>query len=227
MVKYNAPEYEALCLESIAKYTHAPHHVTAYQNKKGIGLSSTWNKLIARSDAEYICLLNNDTIVTNYWLSRMLDVFSDEKNVGAITPASNAVGARMCVPINFNATSQNLEEINDFATNYWILNARETELRNQEGLSGFCLMFPKEVWLKSGMFDERFQFYYEDAEWTKRVHRVYGYDLRWAKGVYIHHYGSISMKKAHAEGEIDRIKTEIDAGHLCEQIINGVSTRKA
>lgn len=214
IVKYNIPAFEALCLEAVARHTYAKHHVTAYQNKKGVGLSTVWNKLIDRSDADFICLLNNDTVVTKFWLARMLDIFEDEENVGAVTPASNVVGASMSVNIDFKASSRNLLEINHFGQNRWCDWPSEVELRNREGLSGFCMLFPKMVWEESGGFNEDFHFYYEDAEWSKRIHREHGYNLMWAKGVYVHHYGSLSMKQATTDGEIDRIAEEIKSREM-------------
>lgn len=201
LIKYNIPDYEARCISSIMKYTHVPgYSLTAYQNKKGIGLATAWNRLIDKSDAEYICLLNTDTIVTDYWLEHLLDSFKLEDNIGAVSPSSNKAYGVSGIKPPLNDTEKDVDKINDFGQTYW--NENKDKLISAEMLSGFCFVFPKKVWTDVGGFDERFFLYKEDKEWFLRLKQD-GYRLYCRRGVYVHHYHNVSIRKAHKEREFN------------------------
>ena len=80
VVKYNYPDIEKDCINSVIKHTNINYHLTIYDNypnNENIGL--LWNKLINRSDAEYVCLLNSDTVVTDGWLEKMHEIVQSGK----------------------------------------------------------------------------------------------------------------------------------------------------
>jgi hypothetical protein len=61
-------------------------------------------------------------------------------------------------------------------------------------LTGFCLLFRRELWERTGYFDEGFRVgNFEDDDFNIRV-RMQGYSLVIARDTFIHHYGSVSMK---------------------------------
>ena len=78
MVRYGLPELEQECVASVLEYTtDVDYHLTDYDNYEADeGLAKVWNDLIRASDAEYICLLNNDTRVESEWLSKLLEAFA-------------------------------------------------------------------------------------------------------------------------------------------------------
>ena len=45
-----------------------PNGITLIRNEKNLGFIKAVNQVIAASNAHYICLLNNDTLVTKGWL---------------------------------------------------------------------------------------------------------------------------------------------------------------
>ena len=63
-----------------------------------------------------------------------------------------------------------------------------------ERLTGFCLLFRRELWERTGFLDEGYEVgNYEDDDYNIRV-RLQGYSLVIARDTFIHHYGSVSMK---------------------------------
>ena len=70
VVRYGQPELEARCIESVRRHTDLVHHkLTVFDNfKRDKQLGALWNEVIARSEAEWILLLNSDTVAAEFVL---------------------------------------------------------------------------------------------------------------------------------------------------------------
>ena len=179
IVKYNVPDFERNTIKSVLDNTSEPYNLTAWQNRaKDENLSVIWNKLIKRSTADYICLLNTDVKVTPDWLDDLLEVFEKEKNVGIVSCVTNACGiVKQRQPV---------------------LSKYKVEESSQ--LSGFCMVFPKKLWKKVGGFDEEYELYGEDSQLCVDVIKL-GYRLLIRRDVFIHHFKGQSSIKARCEGK--------------------------
>lgn len=167
-----------MCIKSVLRYTEEFYHLTIYQNLvKDQNLSVIWNKLIKKSDADYICLLNSDTLVEKDWLNKLLEVFEKEDNVGIVGPISNQAGGKQ----------SQLKKIDEY------------KVVETGTLSGFCLVFPKKVWEEVGGFNEEYKLYAEDSEFCYHVRQKYKLMIR--QDVFIYHYGGKSAKKAIERGK--------------------------
>ena len=212
VVKYNQPNFEATTIERVALNTHYPNYtLTAYQNEPGVALSICWNWLIGDSDADYICLLNSDTVVTPGWLTGLMSVFDAVGNVGAVVPSSNKVFLSE-IPIPFPTETTDFQVINKFA----LENAKDAQCISLPTLSGMCVVFPKSLWHEIGGFDEEFYLYGEDTEFFYRMAAQTGKQLIWYKGVYVHHYKAQSVQKAIEDGELDYTTIRARADRLCK-----------
>ena len=148
-------------------------------------LSTVWNKLIKRSEAEYICLLNTDVIVEDDWLSKLVGGIDEE--TGATGPITNRCG-----------TNQGGCAIEN----------KQDKIIPINSLSGFCLVFPKKVWEEVGGFNEKYKLYGEDSEFCESIKKL-GYKLKMNQNVYIYHYGGKTTSKAKLEGkDTDSIRQE-------------------
>ena len=85
-------------------------------------------------------------------------------------------------------------------------------------LGGFCLVFPKEVFRRSGGFNTKFGFYGQEVEFIRRVEKA-GYKQIWRTDAFVHHVGSASAKKAEAAGEFDEQAERDKAKELLKEII--------
>lgn len=167
LVKYNQREYEDECIQSILDTTDIPYHMTVYDNfPLNENLSVVWNRLIERSNADTIVLVNTDTILQKGW-TKMLDHITE--NVGAIGPVTNKCG-----------THQSGFKKGD----------RFDKREAVSTLSGFFLAFPKKVWEKV-RFNEGYKLYGEDTEWCEEVKKA-GYKLITDYNTWIFHYGGAS-----------------------------------
>ena len=172
IIAFNLPEKEKECIDSVKKYTNLKlHKLTVYDNYPlKENLAVVWNRLIAESTEDIICLLNNDTVVEEGW-TRMIEVL-DEK-VGAVGPVTNNCGTKQK-----NMPKGQIEEIND--------------------LSGFCYLFRKEVWEEVGKFPEDMPFYGQESIFNRKLQKS-GYTLMVDRRVFIHHYGGSSVGDDEAE----------------------------
>jgi len=124
IVKYNTPNYENETIQQVLNTVSTPYHLTVYDNYLlDENLSVVWNRLIERSNAEYICLLNPDTVPHNDWLEKLLETFENGK-VGAVGPVSNHAGGRQ-------GGHKKVYE--------------KGKTQSTSMLSGFCMVFPKSV----------------------------------------------------------------------------------
>ena len=186
LIRFNLPEKEKECIDSVKKYTNLKRHkLTVYDNYPlQENLAVVWNRLIEESTEDIICLLNNDTVVEEGW-TKMIEVL-DEK-VGAVGPVTNNCGGRQK-----NMPKGQVEEIND--------------------LSGFCYLFRKEVWEEVGKFPEDMPFYGQETVFNRKLEDR-GYKLMVDRRVYIHHYKAQSYKKALEKKELTNIEQELGAFH--------------
>jgi len=186
VVKFNLPDKEKECIDSVKKYTNLEKHsLLVYDNYPlKENLAVVWNRLIAESTEDIICLLNNDTVVEEGW-TKMIEVL-DEK-VGAVGPVTNNCGGRQK-----NMERGQIEDINE--------------------LSGFCYLFRKDVWKEVGRFPEDMPFYGQESIFNQKL-QDHGYKLKVDRRVYIHHYKAQSYSKAIKNEEITSAEKEFGAFH--------------
>lgn len=215
IVVHNALDYVRQCIESIVKYTNFNYkiiivdnnsnqetknylksikNVQIIVNEKNYGFGYANNKAFRTSNSKYVCFLNSDTIVTENWLSILIEDL-EANNAGLIGPVSNNVSSEV-QKIDFPITH------NDFVIQSFA-EKRSLEFKNKvveyNRLIGFCILAKRETLEKSGCFDDRYVFNFEDDDLCLRVIEQ-GYRLYCSLGVFIYHFGGQSFK--------DRFKTE-------------------
>ncbi|MDP3722429.1 MAG: glycosyltransferase [Candidatus Omnitrophota bacterium] len=146
------------------------------------GFAAGINTGLAQTRAPWICVLNNDILVTAGWLSELIHVATSHPTLGLLNPMSNEFGAH----------PQPGETVDDVARRLQPLQGRWLEAT---GAVGFCLLMPRRVFERVGYLDETFWFmYYEDADYSLRVRRA-GYFCAIAEGAYVYHLGSATAKR--------------------------------
>ena len=59
------------------------------RNEENLGYVKAINQGLRLADSEFVCLLNNDTIVTDGWLREMVALADNNPEIGIINPSSN------------------------------------------------------------------------------------------------------------------------------------------
>lgn len=185
------------CINSIKKYTKCPFRLILVdnasdaetrvylesikdagtlliRNEKNLGFVKAVNQGIAASDAEYVCLLNNDTIVTDGWLEEMIAVAGSAKDIGVVNPASNNLGQKPAAgePVELYARK---------------LKKESGKYVEMGAAIGFCMLIKREVLMHIGAFDEIYGMgNFEDTDFSRRAIKE-GYRCVTARGAYVYH----------------------------------------
>jgi|GEM_PF-1493402 len=203
----NNLEYTKMCLESIRRYTPELHEIIVVDNgstdgtieyleaqedvkliKNGLNLGFALGNNLGLREArgEYIVILNNDTVVTEGWLTRLISSAQSNPQVGIVGPRSNyVVGPQMVSNVPYGGDMNAMQEF----SRQWSL---ENSGRYEEALRviGFCMLVKREVIEKIGGFDPYYEAgNFEDDDFCIRAQRA-GFKIRIAHDVFIHHFGS-------------------------------------
>ena len=203
---WNQPERTKRCLESVLRSTSEPVRlilidngslastrdyleqfkressapVRLIQNPTNLGFIKATNQGIRAGQAPWVCLLNNDTVVTPGWLTEMLKAAADPQ-VGLVNPTSNSLG--------FHAPNDSIEP---YAESLKEETGKWTELPIA---LGFCLLAKRTLLDQVGLLDESFGMgNFEDDDLSRRVKKV-GLRCVRACGSYVYHEEKISFKE--------------------------------
>jgi O-antigen biosynthesis protein len=159
------------------------------KNQHNKGFAAGCNQGIEASHGDFILLLNNDVIVTKYWLRGLLECLSLTSNGGIIGPRTNNISGIQQVT---GARYDSVEELDVFAAAF-----RETNRHRRisyRRIVGFCMLFKRELVYKIGLLDESFgSGNFEDDDFCLRA-ELEGYRNVIAGDVFIHHVGSATFK---------------------------------
>jgi GT2 family glycosyltransferase len=224
IVSYNNLSYTQLCLQSIVHNTQYPNYeiiivdnasndgtasflrefssqyknVTVILNKKNIGFPSANNQGLKIYSGEYIVLLNNDTIVTRGWLTKLVR-YLDNHEIGMVGPVTNFCGNEAKIEVPYN--NSDLKKIQKFAARY-IRSHFEPIFFPINMLGMFCVAMRSDTFKKIGFLDEQFGIgMFEDDDYSLRLKKA-GYKLICAQDVFIHHFGKAAFQSLENYNEI-------------------------
>ena len=228
VVTYNNLPLTKLCLESIFSKSHYPNYevividnnsedgtkeylqelaathteVKVIFNPLNNGFAKANNQGILASSGDYIFLLNNDTIVTRGWLTRLLRHLQDEK-IGLVGPVTNFSGNESRIEVPYH-TVEAIEKVSED----FIKEHLRPEHFDIKVLGMFCMGLRRKLIDEGGLLDEQFQVgMFEDDDFAHRV-RLKGYRVVCAEDVFIHHFGEASFNKLKETGEYRKIFEE-------------------
>lgn len=152
------------------------------RNEQNLGYVKAVNQGIRQSSADFVCLLNNDTIVTDGWLSEMIGIADDNYDIGIINPSSNTLAQALPKGQTAEFYSRSLKSFK----------GKWGELGQ---CSGFCMLIKREVIEKVGLFDESYDVgYFEEADYCRRAQKA-GYRFARAKAAYVYHIERYTFDK--------------------------------
>lgn len=162
--------------------------VRVIRNDENKGFVKAVNQGIKESVAPYICVMNNDTVVTEGWLSELVSILAGNADIGLINPSSN--------------TSCQFPGKLDIESYAKTLNALKGKYQELYRCRGFAMVVKKEVVDKIGCLDTTFGMgYFDDIDYSKRAQKL-GYRTVRAKAAYVYHKGSQSFSKIKEKDDI-------------------------
>jgi GT2 family glycosyltransferase/tetratricopeptide (TPR) repeat protein len=209
IVTYNQVEYTKECIASIKEFTRVPHRIIVVDNcstdktrsylktlpgvdvllnDENVGFPAACNQAINRADGDYVLLLNNDAVVTEGWLERLVEIGESEPTIGLVGPMSNSISG---LQLDKNARYNAISEMHKYARN--IRKRNRGEIATAPRIAFFCTLIRKELLDQIGGLDERFSpGNFEDDDFCLRA-QLAGFKTLIARDVFIHHYGSKSF----------------------------------
>lgn len=158
-------------------------------NDENKGFAGGNNIGICACNADYILLLNNDTIVTRGWLTSLVKHMENDPSLGMCGPVTNSIENEAKIPVNYH----NINELEIFSYEYtW--NHMNEEWKDPNVLAFFCTIIRNDVINKCGLLDESYKVgMFEDDDYAEAVRKA-GYRLTIAEDAFIHHFGSSSFR---------------------------------
>lgn len=188
----NQLEMTEQCLEGIAAHTQGVRHeiivinngstdgtreyldsrpeVRAIHLDRNVGVGPAWNIGLREAAGDFICVINNDIVVTPRWLEALLWPFEQEPRVWCSGP----IFTRFEKPDAFDALAKLVSD--------------SAPLLVTGGIVGFCFLLSRHAVEELGEFDERFETaWFEDTDYYMRLLHA-GHPPALATNCLIHHY---------------------------------------
>ena len=163
------------------KEEHKDKHITIITNERNEGFVKAVNRGVKESKEEFICILNNDTIVTRGWLAETISIIEKNYSVGIVNPSSNTLG-------------QNLNEGVTPDSHAEVIKHESGQFVELGSAFGFCMVQRKKLFDEIGLFDEIYGMgYFEDTDFSIRA-KEKGYKSVRAIASYVYHRESASFK---------------------------------
>lgn len=157
--------------------------------EENTGFAGGMNKGMRLSDAPFVCLLNNDCVVTDGWLEEMISVAEERSDVGLVNPQSNTFGS-------FPDRSVSITE------HAGLLSDKKGRFVELGHAIGFACLVKREVIEKIGYLDEAYEgVCYEDTDYSVRARKA-GYISVMAEGAYVFHREQASRKNLEGKEKI-------------------------
>jgi GT2 family glycosyltransferase len=181
-------------------YRAANEQLVIIQNEQNFGYSEGNNigmRYALKAAADYILLLNNDTVVDKDFLTELVRVAEQDESIGAIGPkicfyeapqVIQSTGAR----INFwtgRAIALNWEK-----ADYVLESSSSQKLLSVDYIYGACFLISRRIIEEVGELDPQYFLYGEELDWCIRISRA-GYKIVCDLDSKIWHKGMASTSK--------------------------------
>ena len=219
LLNWNGGEFTIPCLASLSQSTYYIDYIFVVDNASSDGsperiIEQYPDVILIRNDAnlgfaegnnigvrraiemgaDYIWILNNDTIVADNCLQILIEATEANPQVAGISAKIYYDVPPNCLWYNgakrhkFYGVAKHIDQgLQDLKFN-------ETDVVETDFISGCCIFMPAWAYHKYGLFCPEFIAYHEDNDWCWRVTNANG-KLLCAKGAKIWHCVSASMKK--------------------------------
>jgi len=190
------------------------------RNSKNIGYIEAQGQAFQKIESPYLCSCNDDILVTDFWLDKLLLKLKSGERVKIAAPVK--WGSRTVYPYDQNLSSRQVWEqvkkgwtgevnpyeivkrftkgktLEEFGEDFRVVNKLRDEIVESppDFVAGFCLLTETAMWEKLGGFVDRDMSGYgtEDIERCWRL-GLAGYKIIRVGDVYVHHFEGASVDR--------------------------------
>lgn len=214
ILTWNALEYTRRCVASIQKYTTHPYEIIFVDNASDDGTSDYLKKLVAQNEnfrliinhenrgfaagnnqgmkianGDYLLLLNNDVLVSEGWLNRLVSCAEMDNSIGLVGPLTNCISGLQMVA---NVPYDDPADFPQYAGR--LAQAQDRRYAPRRRIAGFAMLIKRTLYNAIGGLDETYgSGNYEDDDYCLRATAA-GYNIMVAEDAFIHHFGSSTFK---------------------------------
>ncbi len=192
--------------ENVYKLPKDIKNTQLIRSDENTGFSGGYNigmKEALADGADYILIINNDTVMDTSLLQELIKGFSIDKKIGVTTPKIYFAKGHEFHKDRYK--KHELGKVFWYAGGYadWanitsvhrgvdeVDNGQYDTPEKITFASGCCMLFKKEVLEKVGLLDEAFFLYYEDADLNERIQRA-GYRIYYIPSAVLVHVNAAS-----------------------------------
>jgi len=175
--------------------------VKIIRSEKNLGFSGGQNmgiRYALENGADYVLILNNDTVVDRNLIEELLNAAQKDKNIGIVVP-------KIYFASGFEFHKDRYSQ-NDLGKVFWYAGGemdwgnvigyhrgvdevdmgQYDQIEKTDFASGCCMLVKREVFEKVGSFDEKFFLYYEDSDLCERIRKA-GYSIMYSPKAILWH----------------------------------------
>lgn len=183
--------------------------VRVIRNEQNLDFSPANNEAIRASRGHFVLILNDDTALQEGSLGLLLEQMHSNPRIGAVGPKllnldgspqlgfTNRRFPNLRSLLCHTLTLEGLLQRNALTRDTLTLVRDPDRTGETDHLAGACLLIRREALDAVGLFDERFQFWYEDVDLCRRL-KAAGWSLAYVANARVTHYGSASFEKRSA-----------------------------
>lgn len=159
----------------------------AYGNNMGI-------RYVLERECEYVLILNNDVILENDTLEKLVNYSEKQSGVGVVGPAILEFISGDGIIQSTGANNNMFKGTSQLLNHGRSISALSSDVLYPDYLGGSCLLVSKKVIREVGLIPEDYFLFYEENEWCLKI-RKNGYKIICDPEAKVYHFGSESINK--------------------------------
>lgn len=207
---YGNMQYLDLCVKSIkmAIGTLKPNIIVVDAYKDKLNFSEAVNTGLRQSTAAYVCILNDDVIVSKNWLDNLHRAYVNS-GVGIIGPLSNCDkgwlhnNAVRIAGIGLEPGIHTYEQIRPIVLDIVDYESPYKQLINRDWIAFYCVFMSRNMLEQVGYLNEDYINDYEDKEYCLRANNR-GFKIAQTYDTFVFHFGGKSRDSKLAKKLVDK-----------------------